>query len=724
MKKGYVAGVVVISFLLSGIAYADIVISGAGDIVAEATSQSGAAISFSPTASDGSESIPVSCEPVSGSVFAIGTTTVTCTASATTTVEATFTVSVVDTTPPAITAPADQSFTSATFPASPTLLQASATDAVDASPLVEVSTTTFSVGTTTVTWTATDESGNSSTTTSQIAVYLNIETEVDVDAACEVTDRDGVVHAYEAGSPTAYLAVCAVDAALESGALSAVSLSNEFPSFGLFVTAFNGVEADPSSQYWALFHNDGFASLGLTQLPVAEGDSFTLELHDFSDNLLGASVTIHIDSLIATSTATSTDTSTSSGGSGGGGGGSVSTPASFNVAQALAFLSSQQGTNGSFSSAIITDWIALAFAAQDPGEAKTKLRAYLLTNPSAGSATTDFERRAMALMALGIDPYSGTATNYIQEIVHDFDGTQIGQTFVHDDIFALFPLLKAGYSQGDTVIQKSVAYIVEKQSASGSWGDPDSTSAAVQALSLVPSLPGVGDALTKAKAYLHTQNDNAGLDNSFSVGWALQAIAAFGESPSGWMAAGKTPLDTLASLQQTDGGVGLASAGADSRVWATAYAVPGALGKTWGMLLNSFSKPAVNQNVVDTSLATATSTATSTVPIIATSTEMSATSTPEIATTTVAMTDEVPAIDERFPERAAITDETPRTSTNTTQRIAAPIERNTLDENTEKVPTTTEANPQLAAAGSAAEGLLTRIGGFFKRVFGFLGRVF
>ena len=65
---------------------ADLALSGVpANITTNATGPSGDVVSYTPpTASDeGGQSPPVSCTPKSGSTFAIGTTTVTCTASAT-----------------------------------------------------------------------------------------------------------------------------------------------------------------------------------------------------------------------------------------------------------------------------------------------------------------------------------------------------------------------------------------------------------------------------------------------------------------------------------------------------------------------------------------------------------------------------------------------------------------------------------------------------------------
>jgi HYR domain-containing protein len=75
-------------------------------ITAEATSPAGAAVTFTATALDDIDGVrPVTCNPASGSTFALGTTTVHCSASDLTghTTNGTFTVTVVDTTPPHIT---------------------------------------------------------------------------------------------------------------------------------------------------------------------------------------------------------------------------------------------------------------------------------------------------------------------------------------------------------------------------------------------------------------------------------------------------------------------------------------------------------------------------------------------------------------------------------------------------------------------------------------------
>lgn len=334
-----------------------------------------------------------------------------------------------------------------------------------------------------------------------------------------------------------------------------------------------------------------------------------------------------------------------SGGAGGDPASGISHP-QFNIPNALAYLVGAQHPDGSFDSGFLTDWAALAFAASDSGAAKSNLRNYMLTATPTLSNTTDYERHAMALEALGINPYSGSSADYIAPIVSSFDGTQIGDASLdNDDIFALFPLLHAGYGTGDAIIQKTIAFILSRQEANGAWDDStDVTAAAIQALVGVNSLPGVSGAVSKAESYLRAQEQtNGGFGNSFTTSWALQAVAALQEPATQFAPAGYTPQDYLATLQQSDGGVEPVSSSAQTRVWATEYAIPATLGKTWNSLLQSFPKTALqvgsgtSASSITVVIASSTLTTVATSTPVATSTvsfEPVSTSTPSVASTT------------------------------------------------------------------------------------------
>ncbi len=86
------------------------VLSGANNVTVEAIGPNGAVAQFNVTANDVADGVrPVTCIPASGSTFPLGNTTVTCTASDTAgnTGTATFLVTVRDTTPAAISVPAN-----------------------------------------------------------------------------------------------------------------------------------------------------------------------------------------------------------------------------------------------------------------------------------------------------------------------------------------------------------------------------------------------------------------------------------------------------------------------------------------------------------------------------------------------------------------------------------------------------------------------------------------
>ncbi|MBI4160719.1 MAG: DUF4430 domain-containing protein, partial [Candidatus Yanofskybacteria bacterium] len=265
------------------------------------------------------------------------------------------------------------------------------------------------------------------------------------------------------------------------------------------------------------------------------------------------------------------------------------------VGKAIQFLLTHQLENGSFGPLLYTDWAAIALVAN--GSPTAKVADYLKSANSGMSVATDYERHAMALMALGINPYTGTSVNYIQKITDAFDGTQIGDKgLVNDDIFSLFPLLKAGYSANDPMIAKIISFILSKQSANGSWESSiDLTAAGIQALSLNTAIDGVTQAISKARTYLEShQNSDGGFGTSFSTSWALQAIASIGEFGGSWLQNNSNPYDYLYALQADDGGIENASVDLNSRIWATSYAIPASLNKTWDSLLAYFSKPAAS----------------------------------------------------------------------------------------------------------------------------------
>ncbi len=631
-----------------------------------------------------------------------------------------FSVHADDITPPVVTAPVDQTFATTTIPAFPSLIPATATDDTDPSPVVAYTPQSFSLGTTTVIWTATDTAGNVATITSQVGIYspAPVETATIKIYVGTTLATSAVVILPTSGSPDVNLTPTGSGTPHTAPARSAIAIlasldaqTDDFDVTQLDYYSGLGFQVScvsiPSSTStplctlfppsWLFAVNGSAPTVGMSAVDLGDGDvmqlyysyassrqavivtpsvvtgsPFTVEAREldpatgtyhaatgftidlgtvsgFTFTTLQSSLIDSNGKAIFTLNATGTyavalqedydfpstsfvvNEPAAPSNSGGGGGGTVHFQ--LNVPTALAYLTSQQKSDGSFSSPLYSDWAALAFAASDAGTATTNLHDYLAASTPALSSATDYERHAMALMTLGINPYSGTSVDYIARIVGAFDGTQIGdKSLDNDDIFAFFPLMRAGYTTSDDIITKTVAFIVSRQTPSGSWdGSVDVTAAAIQALSLVPSLPNVSTALTNAEGYLRSQQQaNGGFGNSFSTSWALQAIAALGQLPSSWMPSGLTPNDYLASLQQTDGSIEPTASSAANRVWATAYAIPASMGKTWSSLLSSFARPTGSTN--NSSSLTTVLTATSTTPF-ATSTPLMATSTAEIIAT-------------------------------------------------------------------------------------------
>ncbi|MGI8708072.1 MAG: HYR domain-containing protein [Actinomycetota bacterium] len=180
------------------------VLSLPSHITAEATGPSGAAVAFSASASDlVNGNLAVSCTPASGSMFALGTTTVNCSATDTAgnTSNGSFTITVKDTTAPDLGVPGDI-VTEADGPGgSAVTFSTSASDLVDGTVGVSctpASGSTFKLGDTTVSCSATDAAGNTANQSFKITV---VDTTAPViashgDVTAEATSASGAAVSY------------------------------------------------------------------------------------------------------------------------------------------------------------------------------------------------------------------------------------------------------------------------------------------------------------------------------------------------------------------------------------------------------------------------------------------------------------------------------------------------------------------------------------------------
>jgi hypothetical protein len=178
-----------------------------GDITEEATSSSGAAVSYAAGATDLVDGdLTPDCAPVSGSTFALGTQAVDCsvTDNAGNSATGSFNVTVEDTIPPALSGIPGNVTEEATGPSGATAswIAPSAWDLVDGSVDVECASgsglgsgDTFSLGETTVTCSATDNAGNIGSDTFTVTVQDTTAPDLSLpaDQAVEATGPSGAV---------------------------------------------------------------------------------------------------------------------------------------------------------------------------------------------------------------------------------------------------------------------------------------------------------------------------------------------------------------------------------------------------------------------------------------------------------------------------------------------------------------------------------------------------
>jgi peptidoglycan/xylan/chitin deacetylase (PgdA/CDA1 family) len=148
------------------------------DMIVEATSSKGAAVTFTASAVDLVDgSLTPTCTPTSGSTFALGSTKVTCSVKdkVGNTASASFKVTVADRTPPKLQLPADMTAPATSAKGAVVKFSASATDLVDGSVRVTctpASGSTFPFGTTTVSCSAKDNAGNSASGSFKVTVPM------------------------------------------------------------------------------------------------------------------------------------------------------------------------------------------------------------------------------------------------------------------------------------------------------------------------------------------------------------------------------------------------------------------------------------------------------------------------------------------------------------------------------------------------------------------------
>ncbi len=275
---------------------------------------------------------------------------------------------------------------------------------------------------------------------------------------------------------------------------------------------------------------------------------------------------------------------------------------SIEVSAALDYLSDQQMSDGKISDFSTSAWAVMAIAAagEDPNDWRVNSNPsvvdYLATSAGSANATNDYSRMILAIVAAGHDPADFGGRDFVSLLKATYDGTQIGDSsLLNDDFWGVMALVAAGYDTTTSdAIHDSVSFILEHQNADGGWSwgvgqdsDVDSTAAALMALiaagQSVSSNP-IEEALSYIKS---TQMDNGGFEswgatNSATNSWAIDAIAAAGQDPTGpeWTNnAGNDPVDDLLTFQNADGSFNWSSD--DPSAQMTAYAINALVGRPY-----------------------------------------------------------------------------------------------------------------------------------------------
>ncbi|RKH01230.1 HYR domain-containing protein [Corallococcus carmarthensis] len=196
-----------------------------GDVVAEATSASGASVSYAAASATGKPPLAVAYSQASGSVFVSGSTSVTATLvdGIGRTASCGFSITVRDTTAPTLTCPGEVVAEAVGRTGAPVDFPApTATDAVTAAPTLSLSHesgSTFPLGTTSVTATATDAAGNAATCSIPVTVRDTTPPSLScpADVAVEATSLQGATVTYAAASASDPVSDVTVEYILASG---------------------------------------------------------------------------------------------------------------------------------------------------------------------------------------------------------------------------------------------------------------------------------------------------------------------------------------------------------------------------------------------------------------------------------------------------------------------------------------------------------------------------
>ena len=278
----------------------------------------------------------------------------------------------------------------------------------------------------------------------------------------------------------------------------------------------------------------------------------------------------------------------------------------------VAYLQKVQHKDGGFgergSRPGFSTWAALALASAgiNPRDQRrpggVDVYTYLTRNTRGLTQSTDFASMILVATASGTSPHRFGPVDPIARLLklQRADGgfpqpPDLPGSTINGSAYAVLALAGVERSRlrGVTAAQlrrsqdRALDWLVGRQSAEGLWQDTDLTGSVLEALNAGGRRNTAAQA--RAVAYLRSrQNADGGFgggpgdpeSNSASTAWVLRGLAAARLSARSFQGQGsaKTPLDYLASMQQSDGSVRYSATQDTNRVWITSFTTPALAG--------------------------------------------------------------------------------------------------------------------------------------------------
>jgi hypothetical protein len=267
------------------------------------------------------------------------------------------------------------------------------------------------------------------------------------------------------------------------------------------------------------------------------------------------------------------------------------------------YLQNVQHPDGGFgehsSDPTFSAWAALGLAAagvnprdqRKPGG--TDVYTYLTRHTAGLAQTTDFARVLLVATAAGGSPDRFGTIDPLRRMLAGQrpDGgfaQRTGQpAAVNATAFAVLAMTSTGRAGLRSRANRAMDWLASNQAEDGSWDGVDLTASAIEALNAGGRTHTAGQA--KGLAFIRSrQNADGGFgqgtpdepSNAASTSWVARALVAAGVDARTWRArgSGKTPLDYLAAMQQSDGSERYSATSDINGVWMTTYAAPALAG--------------------------------------------------------------------------------------------------------------------------------------------------